>query len=504
MSSSLERLVPVLDGTNYRDWAVMMQSYLQLQELWEVVGGSYRMPTLPAQGASASDVTAFREAFALWNIADNKATGAITLCITASLRHYHGANQSARTFWGNLKTAFGAASMPVQYADFKLLINTKLSEGNPIPEMEHMATLIDRLATNSLTLADNLQGLILLAAVPGKWDSVAQLFMQRDNLITNLTFPNVRAVITQEYERTGRPVNSSARKLSAVKHKGPDPSYRSQLQPGPSRQHQGHPQQRSGPPKRRGGRQEKEKKERRACKALEHNHSHFASASMVPMDVEPQPAPTWINALQPSRTTPLHSSIASFGKNRIEYRTVFLEAPKPVPAKSMWPSLNEAWEVCDALTIPKTAKNLKPLEAPKVPAPIKLTADPFDSYEKAAQAVSKMMKPKPVASNSKGKGKLVTRIQTPLFYPSLDLEHFENYEQIGFDWAADRTYHDLEYCKHSQESLVSPGDSGSIHDDEYNFDESDDDEGASRQLDYINRRMNVLRGKFLHLAISFY
>jgi len=157
---------------------------------------------------------------------------------------------------------------------------------------------------------------------------------------------------------------------------------------------------------------------------------------MIVEEVEPQPAPSWINASQPSRTAPLHSSVASFGKNGIEYRQVPLTTPKPVPARSVWPSLNEAQEICDSLAIPKMAKNLKPLEAPKVPAPIKPTADPFDSYEKGAQAVSKMMKP-PVASSSKGKGRLVTRIRTPLFYPSPDLEHFENYEQSGFNWAAD-------------------------------------------------------------------
>jgi hypothetical protein len=136
--------------------------------------------------------------------------------------------------------------------------------------------------------------------------------------------------------------------------------------------------------------------------------------------------------------------------------------------------------------------NVKTLEAPKVPAPIEPTADPFDSYEKAAQAVSKMMKPpKPAASTSKGKARLIERIRTPPFCPSPDLEHFENYEQSGFDWAAERMY-DLEvYRKGSQEPPVSLRDSGSIHDPEYNFDESDDDEDAPRQLTFIDRRMDV-------------
>jgi hypothetical protein len=145
-----------------------------------------------------------------------------------------------------------------------------------------------------------------------------------------------------------------------VKRKGPNPSYRpQQQQPGPLRQHQGHPQQQqSSRPKRRGGRQEKEKKERRARKAAEHNHSHFVSTSMITEEVEPQAAPIWINASQPSRTAPLHSSVASFGKNGIEYHHVSLAPPKPTPTVSVWPSLNEAQEICNSLAIPKMAKNI--------------------------------------------------------------------------------------------------------------------------------------------------
>jgi hypothetical protein len=236
MSSSLKCLVPILDGTNYRDWAVLMQSYLQLQDLWEVVDGGHRMLAALASTATASETTAYNAAYTAWNVADNKATGAITLRISASLRHYCAANQSARTFWGNLKTAFGAALMPAVYADFKQVINIKLSGGNPVPKMEWMVTLFNRLATNNLSLTARLQGLMLLAALPNKWDNVAQLFMQCTDLSTSLTFANVRTAVKQEYEHAVRPVDSSARKLSAVKRKGPDPSYRPQQpQAGPSR-----------------------------------------------------------------------------------------------------------------------------------------------------------------------------------------------------------------------------------------------------------------------------
>jgi hypothetical protein len=172
-----------------------------LQDLWEVVDGGHRMPTALTPGATTSQTTAYNAAYAAWNTADNKATDAITLCITASLRHYRAANQSARTFWGNLRKAFGAASMPAVYADFKQVINLKLSGGNPVPEMERMATLFNRLPANNLSLTANLQGLMLLAALPNKWDNVAQLYMQRTDLSTSLMFVNIRTLVKQEYKR---------------------------------------------------------------------------------------------------------------------------------------------------------------------------------------------------------------------------------------------------------------------------------------------------------------
>jgi len=204
MSSSLERLVPVLNGTNYCDWAVLMQSFLQMQDLWEVVGGTHRMPAaLAASPAPTPAQTAtYNEQYAAWNTIDNKAIDTITLRITASLRHYRGANDTSRTFWNNLKTAFGTASMPAVYADFKQVINIKLTGGNPIPDMERMATLFGRLTTNNLVLPANLQALLLLASLPPKWDSIAQLYLQRTDLATTLTFANVRAAVKQEYERS--------------------------------------------------------------------------------------------------------------------------------------------------------------------------------------------------------------------------------------------------------------------------------------------------------------
>src|SRR5882757_5638509 len=97
--------------------------------------------------------------------------------------------------------------MSAIFSDFKIVMSSKLSRGNPVSEIERMAELFGRLALNQFPIADAMQGLMLLAALPPKWDSIAQLFMQRQNLAQALTFTNVRAAVIQEFERAHRPID---------------------------------------------------------------------------------------------------------------------------------------------------------------------------------------------------------------------------------------------------------------------------------------------------------
>ena len=145
------------------------------------------------------------------------------------------------------------------------------------------------------------------------------------------------------------------------------------------------------------------------------------------------PAPTYINASQPSRAAPLHSTVASFGKKGIEYRKVSLAptAAKPI-SPSIWPSLNEANKICEDLKIPKTAKNLKTLEAPSLAK----TIDPVLAGKKAKKLVDRMVvdqpeyiTPRPASSSATGK--LAERLSSPLtFGPTWadEMDNIDNYE----------------------------------------------------------------------------
>jgi hypothetical protein len=171
--SSLDKLVPVLDGTNWREWEVCMTTYLQTQELWEVMSEDTK-PIEPKQPDDEENTTyatalaAYNAAFAIWKKENSKASGIITLCVAAHLRHH--ISDSANVTWTTLKATFGAPTVSTLYADFKQILATKLSGNNPIPEIERLATLFRHLNGTSLRLSENLQVMILLAALPPKWD----------------------------------------------------------------------------------------------------------------------------------------------------------------------------------------------------------------------------------------------------------------------------------------------------------------------------------------------
>jgi hypothetical protein len=78
-------------------------------------------------------------------------------------------------------------------------------------------------------------------------------------------------------------------------------------------------------------------------------------------------------------------------------------------------------------------------------------------------------------------------METP---PCEDWENTINFEEsfpYGFN---SMVYHSRDA---SREPLVSLGDSGSVHDPYYNFDESDSDTGAPRQIGTLKMRMNERR-----------
>ena len=66
--------VPILDGTNYREWAAQMQAYLWSTGLWLIVNGTTTAPTNP-------------QALAAWTLSNSMANGNIELCLSHNIHN---------------------------------------------------------------------------------------------------------------------------------------------------------------------------------------------------------------------------------------------------------------------------------------------------------------------------------------------------------------------------------------------------------------------------------
>ena len=147
--------------------------------------------------------------------------------------------------------------------------------------------------------------MLLLGALPSKWDHVAVIYLQGKTDHTKISYTEVRNAIIVEYDRTGTVGGQSqhAHKISAVKRKGDHPSFS---------------QQRSNtnaPKARDEGRATSNKKKPKKSKGRG-KQAHF---------VEHEPAPTPFSlaasavrpmiTLQPSRAGPSTTTVASINPN---------------------------------------------------------------------------------------------------------------------------------------------------------------------------------------------
>jgi len=152
-----------------------------------------------------------------------------------TLHHHIGETTTSTILWDALKDTYGVSGPAKVFSDFKKTITFRISgNGHPAPEIIKLQNLIDQLRLNNVILDDFLQSMILLSAIPSKWDNVPATILatkKRDEL----TFILVRDALVTEFERKNTNVNSgsSAKKISNVKRKGPEPQHRSAPPPPP-------------------------------------------------------------------------------------------------------------------------------------------------------------------------------------------------------------------------------------------------------------------------------
>ncbi|PIL29343.1 hypothetical protein GSI_09394 [Ganoderma sinense ZZ0214-1] len=158
------------------------------------------------------------------------------------------------------------------------------SDSNPIPAMDKPALHFQTLKTNQFTVAEHIKGMSLLSKLPSAMDPIIQVYTA--GLTATQTTPAVQLVTFDEEQRQGRhqqKPRDSANKISAVKRKLQDPTFRQQQQrPQGQQQHQQRPYGQQHQQQRPQGQQQQGHRGRRGGRGRSqqhqgaHQHAHIA------------------------------------------------------------------------------------------------------------------------------------------------------------------------------------------------------------------------------------
>ena len=269
-----------------------MQAYLCSVSYWLIVNGTTTAPM---------DLAELQK----WTLSNSMANGAIKLRCSLNIRDLIAVTSSAT--WTALSNAFGVTGVSQLFRDFKAVTQFHFSGmQHPAAEISRFNTHNKHLVVSGVTLSGYILGMLLLGALPSKWDHVAAIYLQGKTAHMQIDYTEVRNAIIAEYDRTGSVGGQQqhAHKISAVKRKGEHPSFSQQ------KSHSNAPKARDE------GWASSSKKKSKTKSKRKGKQAHF---------VEHEPSPTPFSlaasavcpmiALQPSRAGPSTTTVASINPN---------------------------------------------------------------------------------------------------------------------------------------------------------------------------------------------
>ena len=174
---------------NYREWDTQMCAYLHSVGLWLIISGATVAPT---------DLVELQK----WTLSDSMANGDIKL--RCSLNIWDLIAVTSAAMWTALSNSFGATGVSQLFGDFKAVTQFCFSGmQHPAAEISHFNTHNQHLAASGVTLLGYILGMLLLGALPSKWDHVAAIYLQGKIAHTAIDYTEVRNAIIAEYDRTG-------------------------------------------------------------------------------------------------------------------------------------------------------------------------------------------------------------------------------------------------------------------------------------------------------------
>ena len=350
-ANDVKTAVPIFDVSNYNVWVNQMKFWLQNQNLWRIVNSAILLPTVSPgpPPVTAQDV-------AVWDNKDEAAFGAISLRIAHHMwtAVFMAANTTSALVWTPITTTWSCTGISAIYQDYKAAIGIRVGMSNPAKDITRLQTHFECLSANNAPVSAYEQGMILLSAIPDKWDHVAAYYVQTCTSVANVSFNVIHKAILAEFDRSSgsHPDQSHvADKISAIKQKGKPPHFSKQKGADSSSANND-----DGPSS---SKKRHEHKKAKKAQGYSHHQSHVASmAMMVDQSANVQQQATVSRpmiALQPPRAGPSTTTVASFRPQGISYESKSLkQSAQAYTGQTGQPgplTLTETWALISQLNL---------------------------------------------------------------------------------------------------------------------------------------------------------
>jgi hypothetical protein len=235
-SNNTASLVPILDGTNYRQWAVAMKALIMSTGMWVYVKGSIERESLPdkkeeQERLSKTCKTKIATAQAIWDKKDGMVLGQIMLRLSPTVQQNHTTFYTFFALWNTLESSYGKAMASIVFKDFKDCLTAHISTtADPNIYFDKMFGTFSHMKAIDVEIPPQLQAMIALAALPQKWEMLISIVTGNVEMV-DLDLSEVRTAVIAQYQvdTVCHGLNKhNTNKISVVKHKRSDPNWHSQ------------------------------------------------------------------------------------------------------------------------------------------------------------------------------------------------------------------------------------------------------------------------------------
>src|SRR5882757_5001963 len=177
MSSQLTSLVPVLDGTNYNQWAAAMQSFLMSQGQWWCTKPGFEPPVFEKiEATKHSPATSNAAEVEEWETDSEKVLGNIRLRLHHTIGYQYNDIEVPHDLWKDLKEKYGQPGMSRAFAEFKGVMDTVIPNGSdPSPSLDKIMAHFTRLKEMKRDIPEKVQAMIIMTKAPSSMESIVQM-----------------------------------------------------------------------------------------------------------------------------------------------------------------------------------------------------------------------------------------------------------------------------------------------------------------------------------------